>query len=65
MPKRKYLAITSLCGALVLVLVVLDGRLDGIFGEHAAVQLHGGKLQVRSNIGVLIAMYSCNCAHIT
>ena len=37
----------------VLGQIVLGGGLDGILGQHRAVQLHGRKLQVRRDVGVL------------
>ena len=36
----------------LLGLKVLDGGLDGILGEHGAVQLHGRQLQVPRNVRV-------------
>lgn len=37
----------------VLGLVVLHGRLDGILGEHGAMQLDGRELKVGGDVGVL------------
>jgi hypothetical protein len=37
----------------VLLLVVLDCGLDGIFGKHGAMELHRWQLQVSSDIRVL------------
>lgn len=37
---------------LLLLLHVLHRRLDGVFGEHAAVELHGGEIQVVRNLAV-------------
>lgn len=36
-----------------LLLEVLDGGLDGVFGQHAAVELHGRQLQVAGDVRVL------------
>jgi hypothetical protein len=49
----------------VLGVVVRDGRLDSIFSKHGAVQLHGGKAQFLSDIGVtdLAGFLESHAAH--
>src|ERR1700722_6222794 len=37
----------------LLLAVVGDGALDGVLGEHRAVDLHGRKVQLFDNLGVL------------
>ena len=44
----------------LLVLPVLDSRLDGILSQHAAMKLDRRELQVSSNIGVLDSQYLIN-----
>jgi hypothetical protein len=47
----------------VLVLIILNSRLDGVLGKHAAVQLHRGKLKMSGNVGVLYIITQSHSYH--